>query len=198
MNLTLNKVAKNPQNYHFVLENTKGAQLTLRPLEPNDKVELAHLIENLSSETKRFYSYDKPAVHIAKEHVEAINRYDKLRFVLEKENELIGLFEFSFGIPQADISRFGKYGIKLNEKTDCRIGPLLRDDYQSQGIGSKVMPIIIDIVKQFGRSRIILWGGVFEDNSQAIRFYEKNGFENLGSFESKERIRCCDMILQLS
>ncbi len=200
MLLTLDDVSKNPQAYRYTLETAKGERLLLRPLESIDEAKLANLIENLSAETKKLYSYDKPADQIAKEHCDAINKYDKLRFVLEKEKakELIGLFEFSFGIPQSDVERFEKYGIKLSSKTDCRIGPLLRDDYQSQGVGSSVMPIIIELVKLFGKSRIILWGGVFKDNPRAIHFYEKNGFKSLGQFENQDGAKCFDMMLSLN
>lgn len=198
MPITLDSIVKNPQEHRYVLDNINGENMFLRPLEITDEGGLARLINTLSTKTKKFYSYNEPAAQVAKEHCRAINKYDKLRFVLEKDKELIGLFEFSFGIPQVDMDRFEKYGIKLSSETDCRIGPLLRDDYQSQGIGSQVMPIIINIARQFGKSRIILWGGVFQDNHQAIRFYEKNGFKNLGQFENKDGITCVDMILTVN
>jgi diamine N-acetyltransferase len=197
MSLTLDAIAKNPALYQFTIFTSKDEKMLLRPLEPTDEKELTELIKNLSPDTKRFYSYNEPAEQIAKEHCEAINKYDKLRFVLEKEGvkEIVGLFEFSFDIPQGDIDRFEKYGIKLTSKTDCRIGPLLRDDFQSQGIGSFIVPIIVNIAKQFNRNRIILWGGVFQDNPQAIRYYEKNGFENVGEFENMDGVKCFDMML---
>ncbi len=198
MKLTLDAVAKNPIQYSSVLENINGEKFILRPLDSRDEEMLVNLIENLSSKTKKFYSYDEPAGQIAKEHCEAINKYDKLRFVIEDQKEIIGLFEFSFGIPQGDIDRFAGYGIKLSEETDCRIAPLLRDEYQSQGIGSLVMPLLVDLAKQFDRSRIILWGGVFQDNPQAIRFYEKNGFKKLGQFKNQDGLMTTDMMLLLT
>jgi diamine N-acetyltransferase len=179
MSLTLDAIAKNPALYQFTIFTSKDEKMLLRPLEPTDEKELTELIKNLSPDTKRFYSYNEPAEQIAKEHCEAINKYDKLRF----------------DIPQGDIDRLEKYGIKLTSKTDCRIGPLLRDDFQSQGIGSFIVPIIVNIAKQFNRNRIILWGGVFQDNPQAIRYYEKNGFENVGEFENMDGVKCFDMML---
>lgn len=200
MILTLSQVAQNPQQYRYILESVGKEKMFLRPLEPTDEVGLTNLIEKLSKKTKKFYSYDKPAAGIAQEHREAINKYDKLRFVLQKaeSKELIGLFEFSLDIPHDDIDRFKKYGINLSSATDCRIGPLLKDEYQSQGIGSSVMPMMINLAKQFDRSRIILWGGVFQDNPQAVRFYEKNGFKNIGQFENTDGISCYDMMLILN
>ncbi len=200
MVLDLEAIARKPQDHQFSISSHNGEKFLLRPLEKTDETKLADLIESLSTATKRFYSYTGPSSEIAQEHCEAINKYDKLRFVLERENnkDLVGLFEFSFGIPQDDLDRFEKYEIKLSEKTDCRIGPLLSDDYQSQGIASAVLPKLINIAKQFDKTRIILWGGVMQDNPQAIRFYEKNGFKNVGSFVNQDGINCFDMILRVN
>lgn len=204
MVLDLHTIAKNPQNYQFSMVSTKGEFFLLRPLEKKDEARLADLIEGLSEETKKFISVNKSSESIAREQCDAINRYDKLRFVLEKEDnrELVGLFEYSFSIPQGDLDRFEKYGIKLSEQTDCRMGPLLGDAYQSQGIASIVLPIIISIAKQFGKKRIILWGGVMHENIRAVRFYEKNNFKNVGAFidnppQGMDPASCYDMILDL-
>lgn len=200
MVLNLETIARNPQDYQFPVSLETKEEFLLRPLEKKDETKLAELIESLSLQTRKFYSYTEPASSIAREHCEAINKYDKLRFVLEKvdNGSLIGLFEFSFSIPQGDLDRFEKYGIKLSEKTDCRIGPLLSDSYQSQGIASAVFPKLIIVAKQFDKTRIILWGGVMQGNPQAIRFYEKNGFKNVGSFVNQDGINCFDMVLSLS
>lgn len=152
MVLDLDTIAKNPKNYQFQIKSDKGERFLLRPLEKVDEQKLVNLIENLSAGTKKFYSYTGSSEEIAHEHCEAINKYDKLRFVLEKEKELVGLFEFSFGIPQGDIDRFEKYGLKLSSQTDCRIGPLLADAYQSQGLASEVLPVLITIAKQFAKT----------------------------------------------
>lgn len=198
MSLTLNQVARNPEKYRFNLVTLSGEKLVHRPLLPEDEKALINLIQKLSAKTKKFYLYKDPPEIIAKEVCNAINKYDKLRFVLELTNtkELIGLFEFSFDIPEDDKNRFINYGITLSAN-DCRFGPLIRDDHQSKRIGSLVFPSIIDIAKQFNKKRIILWGGVNDDNFQAIRFYEKNKFKNVGTFIDKQKAKCFDMILEI-
>jgi RimJ/RimL family protein N-acetyltransferase len=195
--ITLHEVSKYPEKYHYSLD-IHGEDFTLRPLEGKDLDNLTNLIEVLSETTKKFYSYESPSSTIAQELCDAIAKYDKLRFVLEKDDpkELIGLFEFSMDIPDSDHERFNSYGITLSEN-DCRIGPLLKDDYQAKGVGSKVQPVLISIARLFGRNRIILWGGVRQDNSRAIKFYERNGFKNVGSFVNETNDKCYDMILEL-
>lgn len=202
MTLTIDFIAKNPKLFHYEVTNSPDKKFLLRPLEHINEPKIIHLIDNLSEKTKLFYSYHShinSSSVIAKEMCEAINKYDKVRFVLENESadEIIGLFEFSLDIPSGDLERFQEYTIQLSSKTDCRIAPLLRDDYQSQGLATSVLPIMTNIARKFGRKRIILWGGVRQDNPQAIRFYEKNGFEKLGSFVNENQTPCYDMILKL-
>jgi RimJ/RimL family protein N-acetyltransferase len=131
----------------------------------------------------------------AQELCSAINRYDKLRFVLENAGrKIVGLLEFSFDIPPSDLERFARYGTTLSSATDCRFGPTLADAYQDKGIGTQVLQPMLDIAKQFGRQRMILFGGVLADNSRAIHFYEKNGFTKAGQFENSDGHACLDMI----
>lgn len=194
--LTLAQVAKNPNmlTEHIVIGSES---LTVRPLEQSDVLGLATFLENLSGQTRRFstfYGYD---VDMAQDLCDAIARYDKLRFVIEStSHQIIGLMEFSFDLVNDDIARYRSYHVELNPETDFRFGPTLADDYQNKGIGTLMMPFIKNVARKFGQDRIILWGGVFGDNRRAIRFYEKNGFKQVGMFMS-DGAETIDMILEL-
>ncbi len=130
---------------------------------------------------------------------DAIDKYDKLRFVVENpsKNKIIGLFELSFGIPQSDIDRFINYGIQLSEATDCRFGPTIADDYQGQGVGSLIFPLVQDVVSRFGKIRITFLGGVRKNNERATHWYKKFGFVTVGEFTGKSGSAALDMILNL-
>lgn len=97
---------------------------------------------------------------------DAINRYDKLRLVVETptRQRIVGLLEFSMAITEGDQARFAGYGITLDPVTDCRFGPCLADDYQNSGLGSTVLPYMLHVARRFGQKRILLWGGVLSDN----------------------------------
>ena len=199
MNLTLQDIVLDPQMFTYPIEMRSSGQALLRPLQVDDVDQLALLLEGFSASTRWFSffpSYDRAC---AQELCEAINRYDKLRFVVEvlPAGEIVGLFEFSFAIPNGDLQRFAEYGVPLDENFDCRFGPVLADAYQNSGLGSRVFPYLVDVVKRFGKHRIILWGGVLADNSRAIRFYEKQGFRRVGSFVSFDGIDSLDMIMEL-
>ena len=199
MNLTLLEVFTHPHLVTYRAELPTLGAAVLRPLQADDVDKLTLFLEGLSFSTRRFSlfpSYDRVT---AQALCEAINRYDKLRFVVEilASEEVIGLFEFSFDIPEGDALRYAQQGVDLDARYDCRFGPTLADAYQNSGVGSKLFPYIVDVAKRFGKERIILWGGVLRDNARAIRFYEKQGFRPVGMFVSHDGIDSLDMILEL-
>lgn len=202
MTLDLSSVAENPELVTFPLTLANGEKDILRPLEPNDISKLGTFLLNLSEETKRNIVSADGYLPPATELCDAINKYDKLRFVVEtnpetgREDRIIGLMEFSFDIPDSDIERYKKAGIMLDQETDCRFGPTIADDYQNKGLGSKLFPYVVQIARRFGKKRIILWGGVLKDNERAIHYYEKQGFKTVGTyFDGDEEM--LDMILEL-
>ncbi|MEI8073082.1 MAG: GNAT family N-acetyltransferase [Candidatus Saccharibacteria bacterium] len=197
MKLTMTEIANNPKlaTSEVVLGN--GEKVVLRPLEPNDISKLATFLQGLSQETRRLSTFEGYDTASAKELCDAINKYDKLRFVIENsQDRIVGLIELSFGFPESDIERYSKTGYTLNPETDLRFGPTLADDYQNVGLGSKVFPFIVGIANKFGKKRIILWGGVLKDNERAIHYYEKLGFKNAGTFK-KDGVEHLDMIIEL-
>lgn len=55
---------------------------------------------------------------------------------------------------------------------------------------------MIEVARQFGKKRIILWGGVLKDNVQAIGFYKKVGFKSVGEF-THNGLNKIDMIKEI-
>jgi diamine N-acetyltransferase len=199
--LTLADVAQNPADFATPLWMATGEQIFLRPLIPSDVEMLTRFLAGLSAESRRlstFASYDRAT---AQELCDAIARYDKLRLVVVEadgaEQSIVGLMEFSFDLTSGDILRYAKTDCPLDQATDCRFGPTLADNWQNRGVGSVLLPALWEIARGFGRSRVILWGGVLADNHRAIRFYEKNGFRHVGRFVNGDGQECCDMILSL-
>lgn len=193
---TLDEIHSDPERFQVRL-SIDESEFLFRPLESHDSKILVDFINGLTKDTKRFYSYRDSASTIVGEIIQSINAYDKLRFLLEKVDGgiIVGMFEISFDIPQGDIERYKRYGIDLDSESDCRFGPVLADDFQSRNVGSQILPLITKVVKGFNQKRMILWGGVHTDNGRAVRFYEKNGFVNVGEFTNKHNLTCFDMML---
>lgn len=200
MTLTLADVAAHPTHFAYPLELPPADRLLLRPLEASDVDALAAFLQALSPPTRRFATFPGYDKETAQELCDAINRYDKLRFVVEEVAlaKIVALFEFSLDLPPYDVQRYASYGAALDAARTCRFGPTIADSYQNRGLGSKSFPYLVDIARRLGKTRMILWGGVYTDNQRAIRFYEKQGFRTSGSFVYEHGPLRLDMFLDLA
>ena len=73
--------------------------------------------------------------------------------------------------------------------------PSVADDYQNQGVGSRMLRHIIEVAPKLGRQRIVLWLGVQATNDRAVHFYTRCGFRKVGEFFTDKNNY--DMILDL-
>ncbi len=88
-------------------------------------------------------------------------RLHRLVAVLQDENRVVGM---------SGVHRF-----KNRRRHVAELGMFVHDDYQDQGIGSKLMEAIIDLSDNwFDLKRLELQ--VYVDNKRAIHLYEKYGF----------------------
>jgi len=56
----------------------------------------------------------------------------------------------------------------------------VRDDEQGSGLATRLLAETARIALREGRNRLILWGGVQPENRRARRFYEREGFSEVG------------------
>ena len=196
--LTLKDFETNPHLYTWEIQTPLGEEITLRPLQQSDTQKLTTFLRNLSLETRRLSTFDSYDEVTAKELCDAVSKYDKLRFVLENQKrEIIGLIEFTLDIPENVLEQYKGYGIDLDIDNTCRFGPTLADDYQSKGLGSLIFSFVIKIAELLDKKYIILYGGVFADNTRAIKYYEKHGFKIVGKYTDENGRESVDMILNI-
>lgn len=110
----------------------------------------------------------------ARSMCDTIARYDKLRLVAEREGRIEALLELSFGIPAADVVRFASHGVVIDERTDCRFGPCVRDEARGTGLGSACLAATLGLARRFAKHRVLLWGGVLAYNTPATAFYRRH------------------------
>lgn len=199
--LTFDKIAKNPEDTTKIIHLSDNTKITFRPLVESDADMLARFLIGLSALTRERSSFESYDLNCASDLCDSINKYDKLRFVCIADDEfnnsrVVGLLELSFGIPESDLKRFADEGLRLNEDSDVRFGPTLADDFQGRGLGTKAFNEIVEIVKNFGKKRILLWGGVLESNVPAVRYYEKLGFKVASRFVKDDKNHF-DMLLTI-
>lgn len=194
----LSEFSQYREKYTWTLQILSGENITFRPLDLYDINKLTVFLENLSTETRRLSTFDSYDKVTATELCNSINKYDKLRFVLEKQNrEIVGLIEFTLDIPQEVVDKYAAYGVSLDIENTCRFGPTLSDKYQSKGLGSLIFPYIVEVVKLLNKKHVILYGGVFADNLRAIKYYEKHGFKFAGKYSNENGVETVDMILSI-
>lgn len=179
---TLADVAADPGSATTTLVLATGRMLVLRPLEAGDGTDLAVFFEALSPQSRRYGGVFGDTAVLALEHCQAIGRYDKLRLVICAPGQrIVGLLELSFDVVATDVERFRGYGIDLGP-ADGRFGLCLADDLHGTGAAALASTATFDVARAFGPTRLILWGGVLDDNVRARRFYERLGFTELGSW----------------
>jgi len=185
---TLAGVAADPGSVTSELVLPSGMTLVLRPLEPSDRGGLTSFLDGLSARSRLYGGAAGDAAAQAVEACHAIGRFDKLRLVVcESDRDrdgtarIVGLLELSFDIVAADAERFHGYGVDLGTG-DARFGLCIADAMQGTGAADLASTATFDVARAFGRTRLILWGGVRDDNVRARRFYQRLGFTELGTW----------------
>ncbi len=163
---------------------TKDNQsVILRKLNANDIDRLVEYLHHLSDETKHRFAphhYDKKSI------VEFYSwPNENTGFVTEiaEHAKIIAYSIIKCGYLQHDKHRLESYGLKPDEMKCASFAPSVADDWQSIGVGKKMLEYILKELKMAGLQHVILWGGVQSKNEQAVNFYRKAGFKTLGEFE---------------
>ena len=174
--------------------------MQLRPLRSGDALILGRYFLGLSHETTRVYGphpFNQQTADRLCDDLDSTRTLRMLGIVDGKASvEVIAYFIVHFGIYESDAKRYLKHGMSLDATDDCELAPSVADAYQSRGVGSLVMGYLLSLLRQLGRRRLALVGGVRGDNPRAIYFYEKFGFVKVGEFQSRDVVSY-DMIAEL-
>ena len=162
-----------------------GEQITIRLLEPADAPKLITYFDNLSEQTKHYFSphpFDSASVqHIC----DTLNPNQLVRLVATSidNQKIIAYVLLLPGASPSDTARYQELGIRLQPETDYSFAPSIADTYQSRGLGGHLLQKAIAIAQATAKNRVILWGGVQASNERAVRYYQKYGFVKMTEFE---------------
>jgi diamine N-acetyltransferase len=181
MVIFLQKPLNNPSGVIIHTKNSK--QVLISTLGSNDLEGLLSYLANLSAETRKHFGphpFDKAAVIDFYSNSES---HQGFVAVDTATGVIIAYALIKTGYLHHDSARLQAYGIQLSSQTDCTFAPSVADAWQGFGIGHNLLHFIITMLKPQGFKRIILWGGVQADNTNAVNYYTKNGFTTLGQFD---------------
>jgi len=167
----------------MIVRTKNGKKCTIRILESGDIEALVVYFQRLSTETLKRYgphAFDADSIRI--NYGQASSCIGLIAIDVEN-SEIIAYSIVKIGFLDHDRNRLETYGLSLNNETDCTFAPSVADEWQSLGIMNQMFQFILNQVEMKGIRRIILWGGVQQDNDKAVNFYIKNGFRILGHFE---------------
>lgn len=182
----------------------RGETVSLRPLAKDDEAALGDYFLGLSAPTRRVYAphpFDRATAATICAGLDTPQGRCYLRLVAAVGSKIVGYFILYLGLHETD--RVRRYG-DMDPATTCTLAPSVADDWQNQGLGSRLMVYAKDCARVFRKNTMVLWGGVRESNVRAVHFYYKSGFRKCGEFlltiveaSGPEQINNLDMATEL-
>jgi len=142
-----------------------GTEVLLRPIRPEDEPMEAELISGLSEETSRFRFF-QPIRNITHE---MLVRYCNIDY----DREMAIIAEYTKGRKKRNIG-VGRLITEPGEKR-AEFAVVVADDFQGQGLGKKLVDVLIGIGEEKGLESI--YGIVLPDNTKMIVLCRALGFE---------------------
>ncbi len=190
-NLTPDDLTQTPALLTTPLRLPNNQRALLRLQTPSDDWLLTHYFTSLSPATRNCYGPHPFNRQTACQLCADTNYHHTLRFIIttdaDQAGQIIAYFILRLGVLEGDRKRYAELGMPLLDQEDAELAPSVADAYQSSGVGSLIIPHLLDAARRLGRKRIALWGGTRELNHRAVHFYQKFGFVKVGEFESTTR-----------
>lgn len=158
-----------PTQYVASWQGKDGAQVTFRPIRPEDEPLVAKFHETLSERT--VYNRYLQAMNLSQRI--GHERLSRLSFIdYDREIALVALHRNSFN-GDREIMAIGRVS-KIQDSDRAEFAILVSDRFQHQGLGKELLSRLIAVARDEKIHR--LSGNVLADNQEFIRLVEKFGF----------------------
>ena len=178
---------------------SSGLTVTSRPLLSSDGRGLGEYFAGLSAETRSRFGPHPLDQTTADQLCASIDYSQALRMVAVSpgptNGQVIAYLILLLHVTDDELARYASLGIALDSTTDCTLAPSVADAYQNVGLGSLLLEHLLEVALRLGRKRMVLMGGTQATNHRAIRYYEKHGFQRVGTFEYPAGVLNHDMLL---
>lgn len=174
-----------------------GAEVIIRLTQEYDAPYLLAYFESLSEASKtRFapHPFDEKTAQLI-----CSDGYSDIRYYIAehtKTHDIIAYALLKLGVLKKDLERYATYDMPLDEALTCTYAPSVADAFHNQGLGSLLFEHILVDAYFLGKKYMVLWGGVQASNEQALHFYHKKGFQQIGAFQ-RGVVENYDMMYQL-
>lgn len=156
--------------------------MEIRRLQKSDARALDEFLRNgLSEESKKRFGAHRPDVQSCEDVCNAIGTDGTIRIVAVDDGKIAGYLILA-PLRQKEIDHYAEYGRSDLMENTLILAPAVADAYQRHGIGRELVEYAILTARERGVDTIVLWGGTHDDNSKARAFYERIGFEYIGTF----------------
>ena len=149
------------------MEHIQIRKVTGKDIDTLQKISKQTFLETFSSDNseENMRTYLENELSVKKLKTELRDKNAEFYFA-ELDQKAIGYLKVNFGSSQTEIK--DKNAIEIERIYVVK-------EFQGKKVGQLLYNKAMDIAKQKGADYI--WLGVWEKNTKAIRFYEKNGFE---------------------
>ncbi|HRF50128.1 MAG TPA: hypothetical protein PLC98_21025, partial [Anaerolineales bacterium] len=147
----LAQLQQEPASLAKAIVLASGAPAVVRPLVPDDRVQLGAYFAGLSAETRRRFG-PHPLDHATADALcAAIDPARVLRIVALARGggseAVIAYVILMLSVTAAETERYAQRGIELDGAVDCTLAPSVADAYQGQGLGSQVLHYALGIAR---------------------------------------------------
>lgn len=160
-----------------------GKEVTLRRVANTDSTALYDYLRKLSAETRsRFgpHPFDFDTVcTLCNYPLPDIVRHIAIDPLSQ---QIIAYMLIKEGMIEWDQQRYTEKNLHYNSPFTVTLAPSVADEWQSSGLGTLMYNAIENELRRHGFKTIILWGGVQASNTKAVNFYNKLGYQFIGSF----------------
>lgn len=156
---------------------------TFRALQQEDGELLGKFFEGLSEETRsKFGPHPLTRDHAQNSLCSNIGTDNVTRYIIGSPRQIVGYFIVDFNHYPNEKARYDSYEVQLDFTRDPVFAPCIADKYQSFGVASQALAVLIEELTEQGIRSLVLMGGTQEPNLTARNFYTKFGFVEQGQF----------------
>lgn len=171
-----------PRNLVQVVELVDGAQVTIRPIRPEDAV-IERAFVNGLSQRSRYFRFMYAMSEITPE---LLSRFTQIDY--DRDMALIAVIEKDGEETQIGVARY----YTMPDPASCEFAIVVADDWQNKGVARSLMAALVGAARS--RRYVRMVGTVLKENTRMLEFAQSLGFK---AEANTEELQLMDVLLEL-